>query len=134
MAQIVANSKALAKALHDRGITVLGAHKGFTETHQVIVDVKKFGGGLDVAHKLAKANIITNKNLIPSDKPDDWDYPSGLRIGTIEITRLGMKEAEMDIIADYIVRALENQEPVESVRKRVIEMRTGYQKIHYCFD
>ncbi|KOP71809.1 serine hydroxymethyltransferase [Cytobacillus solani] len=134
MAQIVANAKALAKALYDRGISVLGSHKGFTETHQVILDVKRFGGGLEVAHKLAKANIITNKNLIPSDKPEDWDYPSGLRIGTIEITRLGMKEAEMDIIADYIVSVLEGRDTVEDIRKRVIEMRSGYQKIHYCFD
>ncbi|WP_408007402.1 serine hydroxymethyltransferase [Pseudalkalibacillus sp. A8] len=134
MAQIVANSKALAKALHEREITVLGSHKGFTETHQVILDVKRFGGGLEVARKLANANIITNKNLIPGDKPEDWDYPSGLRIGTIEITRLGMKEAEMETIADYIVSVLEGRETIDSIRKRVIEMRSAYQKIHYCFD
>lgn len=134
MAQIVANAKALAKALDDRGVTVLGAHKGYTETHQVILDVKRFGGGLEVAHKLAKANIITNKNLIPSDKPEDWDFPSGLRIGTIEITRLGMKESDMETIANYIVSVLEDSVTTDSIRKQVIEMRRAFQKIHYCFD
>lgn len=134
MAQIAANAKALAKALDDRGVTVLGAHKGYTETHQVILDVKRFGGGLEVAHKLTKANIITNKNLIPSDKPEDWDFPSGLRIGTIEITRLGMKESEMESIADYITHVLEDSATPDSVRKQVIEMRRAFQKIHYCFD
>lgn len=134
MAQIVANAKTLGKALHDRGLTVLGSHKGFTETHQIILDVKRFGGGLHVANKLAKANIITNKNLIPGDKPEDWDNPSGLRIGTIEITRFGMKEDDMKTIADFIVHALEDREPLQSIRKKVIEMRSNYQKICYCFD
>ncbi|WP_339186733.1 serine hydroxymethyltransferase [Brevibacillus sp. FSL K6-6036] len=134
MAQIVSNAQALGKALSERGITVLGAHKGFTRTHQIILDVRAFGGGLEVAQELAKANIITNKNLIPCDKPTDWNHPSGLRIGTTEVTRLGMKEAEMESIAELIVTVLEKREPLEVTRKRVVEMRSAYQKIHYCFD
>ena len=77
---------------------------------------------------------ITNKNLIPSDRPEDWDYPSGLRIGTIEITRLGMKESDMATIADFIVNILNGRENTENVRKKVIEMRKSFNKIHYCFD
>ena len=50
MAQIVANAQALGAALDGRGIPVLGAHKGYTRTHQVIADVAAFGGGLDAAH------------------------------------------------------------------------------------
>ena len=65
MAAIVANAQALAHALQTRGVPVLGAHKGYTRTHQVIADVREFGGGLEVAHRLAEANIITNKNLLP---------------------------------------------------------------------
>ncbi|ALC83125.1 MULTISPECIES: serine hydroxymethyltransferase [Bacillus] len=134
MAQIVKNSKALGKALHDRGVTMLGAHKGFTKTHQVIADVRSFGNGLDIAKKLGDANIITNKNLIPSDKPEDWDYPSGLRIGTTEVTRLGMKENDMETVADFMIDVLEDRKQTEQVRKEVIEFRKAYQKIHYCFD
>ncbi|MFM1654103.1 serine hydroxymethyltransferase [Brevibacillus sp. B_LB10_24] len=134
MAQIVANAQALGKALHDRGIPVLGAHKGFTRTHQVILDVKAFGGGYQVATRLAKANIITNKNLIPGDRPEDWDHPSGLRMGTTEVTRLGMKEAEMEVIADLIARVLANKEQPEVLKPRVMELRSSFRKVHYCFD
>ncbi|MCB0242543.1 MAG: aminotransferase class I/II-fold pyridoxal phosphate-dependent enzyme, partial [Anaerolineae bacterium] len=80
MAQIVRNAQALGAALEKRGIPVLGAQKGYTRTHQVIADVRGFGGGLDVAHLLARANIVTNKNLLPGDTPEDWDRPSGLRM------------------------------------------------------
>src|SRR5699024_11552701 len=100
--QIVSNAKALGKALNDRGVTVLGAHKDYTETHQVIVDVSQYGGGYDVAQRLAEANIITNKNLIPKDRPEDWDESSGLRIGTTEMKRYGMKEQETEYTADLI--------------------------------
>ncbi len=63
MAQIVRNAQALGASLSRRGIPVLGAHKGYTTTHQVIADVRQFGGGLHVAQHLARANIIANKNL-----------------------------------------------------------------------
>src|SRR5580704_15301895 len=84
MAQIVRNAKALASALDARGLPMLGRHKGFTETHQAIADARQFGRGLEAARRLERANIIANKNLIPDDKPADWDYPGGLRMGTIE--------------------------------------------------
>ncbi|HNN13310.1 MAG TPA: serine hydroxymethyltransferase [Anaerolineales bacterium] len=134
MAQIVKNSKALAKALDERGIPVLCANKGYTQSHQVIARVKQFGGGLDVAHRLARANIITNKNLVPEDKPEDWDRPSGLRIGTIEVTRLGMNETDMETIAEFIARVLIKNEDTESVAKDVVDFRYPKQTIYYNFD
>jgi glycine hydroxymethyltransferase len=130
MARIVANAQALAAALDAHGIPVLGAHKGYTRTHQVIADVRGFGGGLDVAHRLADSNIITNKNLLPNDAPEDWDRPSGLRIGTTEVTRVGMGEAEMRAIADLIARAVGG----ENVRDQARELRAGFQRVHYCFS
>jgi glycine hydroxymethyltransferase len=133
MAQIVRNAQALGAALARRGITILGAHKGYTTTHQVIADVRQFGSGLEVAQRLARANIITNKNLIPSDKPQDWNHPGGLRIGTTEITRLGMKEQEMETIADFIARILVNQEAPEEIVDDVVAFREPYQTVYYCF-
>src|SRR6266702_1259682 len=79
MAEIVQNAQRLGAALDRRGITVLAANKGYTRTHQIILDVRRHGGGLEVAGRLARANIITNKNLIPADRSEDWDRPSGLR-------------------------------------------------------
>ena len=134
MAQIVKNSKALGKALDERGIPVLCAERGYSQSHQIIARVKQFGGGLEVAHRLAQANIITNKNLVPEDRPEDWDRPSGLRIGTIEVTRLGMNEKDMETIADFIARVLIKQEDPELVGKEVIDFRLPKQTLYYNFD
>jgi len=134
MAQIVKNSQALGKALDERGIPVLGAKRGYSRTHQVIANVKQFGGGLDVAHRLARANLITNKNLVPGDEPKDWDRPSGLRMGTIEVTRLGMREADMATIADFICRVLVKNELPEAVAKDVVDFRLPQQTLYYNFD
>ncbi|MCB9100165.1 MAG: aminotransferase class I/II-fold pyridoxal phosphate-dependent enzyme [Anaerolineales bacterium] len=134
MAQIVKNSQALGRALAEHGISMLGADRGYSQTHQVIANVKPFGGGLDVAHRLAEANIITNKNLIPGDGPEDWDRPSGLRIGTIEITRLGLREADMATIADFMARVLIDGESTQTVGQDVIDFRLPLQTFYYNFD
>ena len=134
MAQIVKNAQALGRALDERGIPMLAARRGYTRTHQVIANVKQFGGGLEVAHRLAEANLITNKNLIPGDSPADWDRPSGLRLGTIEITRLGLMEADMAIIADFMARVLVEGEAPASVRRDVEDFRLPRQDFYYNFD
>ncbi len=134
MAQIVKNSKALGRALEQRGIPILAAERGYSETHQIIANVRQFGGGLDVAHKLAEANLITNKNLIPGDTPANWDRPSGLRIGTIEITRLGLMEGDMEAIADFFKRVLIDGENTNSVRQDVEAFRLPLQDFYYNFD
>jgi len=134
MAQIVRNAQALAAALDRRGIPVLCAHKGYTRTHQVIADAHAFGGGMDTAHLLARANLVTNKNLIPSDTPADWDRPGGLRLGTIEVTRYGMGPEEMDTIAGFVGRILIEKQSPEMVVEDVIEFRQAYQTLYYNFD
>jgi glycine hydroxymethyltransferase len=113
---------------------MFGSHKGFTQTHQAIADVRQFGGGLEVAHRLARTNIITNKNLIPSDQPSDWDRPGGLRMGTIEVTRLGMREREMEQIADFIARVLVDHTEPEALVGDVTDFRAPYQTLYYCVE
>src|SRR3954447_18857897 len=134
MHAVVDNAQTLAGALHSRGVPVLGDHKGYTTTHQVIADVRGFGGGLEVAHRLAEANLITNKNLLPNDAPEDWDRPSGLRIGTTEVTRLGMGDVEMQAIADMIAGVLVEGRDPQHVRGEALELRAGFQTVHYCFN
>ena len=134
MAAIVQNAQALGAALERRGVPVVGARRGYTTTHQVIADVSSFGGGLEVAQLLARANVITNKNLIPGDTPEMWDRPSGLRIGTIEVTRLGMGPAHMDAVAGFIARVLVEREPAERVLADVVDFRAGFQELYYCFE
>jgi glycine hydroxymethyltransferase len=113
---------------------MLAAHREFTRTHQVIADVRKFGGGLDAAQRLAEANIVTNKNLLPSDAPEDWARPGGLRIGTTEVTRLGMGPREMEEIAELAADVLVRGHDAAEVRRRVVDLRSGFQAVRYCFD
>lgn len=134
MAQIVANARTLAVALDERGVPVLGSHRGYTETHQVIADVSSLGGGLEAAQRLARANIITNKNLLPWDRREDWDRPSGLRLGTTEVTRYGMGPAEMTEIAELIASVLVQHEAPESVAPRAKALRASFPYLGYCFD
>ena len=113
---------------------MLAAHKGFTRTHQVIADLRGFGGGLDCARRLERANIITNKNLIPADRPEDWDRPGGLRIGAIEVTRLGMGAAEMEAIADFMARILVEGADPDALAGDVTDFRAPFQTLYYCFE
>ncbi|MEM3593680.1 MAG: serine hydroxymethyltransferase, partial [Candidatus Jordarchaeaceae archaeon] len=131
--QIVKNSKKLASSLHEMGFNVLCEHKGFTESHQVAVDVRKNRGGKNVAETLEKANIICNKNLLPWDKEENTDNPSGIRLGVQECTRIGMRESEMEHIASLIARIIIKGEKTEKVREEVIQFRKEFTETKYCF-
>lgn len=134
MRRIVDNARALASALDERGVPMLCRHKGYTATQQAIADVRGFGRGLANARKLERANIIVNKNLIPTDRPEDWDHPGGLRIGTIEVTRYGMGPKEMASIADMIARVVVRGEAPEAVKADAIALRRNFPTLYYCFE
>lgn len=131
---IIRNAKVLAEELHSYGFKVLGEKLGFTETHQVVLDVRNLGGGAEVAALLEKSNIITNKNMIPGDTPDKVREPSGLRMGVQEMTRYGCGVSEMKYIAELIEKVLIKKANTEEVKKEVIEFRKSYQEVKYTFD
>ncbi|MEA2055180.1 MAG: serine hydroxymethyltransferase [Candidatus Thermoplasmatota archaeon] len=128
--QIVRNAKKLAEGLYDNGVHVLGANYGFTESHQILFKVEKKKGGW-AAEELEKAGIIANMNMVPGDEHPM--HPSGIRLGVQELTRLGMKEAEMETIATFFKRVFLDREAANSVRKDVIAFKKNYRNIHYCF-
>src|SRR5262249_29140524 len=125
---------ALAAALDERGVPMLGRRKGFTTTHQAIADVRGLGRGYACARALEQANIIVNKNLVPADRPENWDEPGGLRVGTIELTRYGMGEAEMVVIAELIARVIRRGEAPERVRRDAIALRASFPRLYYSFE
>jgi glycine hydroxymethyltransferase len=99
--QVIDNAKALGQALHEAGFNLLGENKGFTESHQIAVDVTKYTLGGDAERALEAANIIVNRQLLPGDIKAGRHYqnPGGIRIGTSEITRIGMGKNEMSEVA-----------------------------------
>jgi len=133
--QVIRNAKSLADFLDKEGFKVLCPNKGFTESHQVIVNVKEFGGGRTVADRLEECNIICNKMSLPVDSPDDATRnPSAIRLGVQELTRFGMKEKEMKTIAEFFRRILMDEMSTDKIKKDVIDFRKQFQEIKYCFE
>ncbi|OGD49234.1 serine hydroxymethyltransferase [Candidatus Bathyarchaeota archaeon RBG_13_46_16b] len=134
--QVVRNAKALAQALYERGFNVLAEHKGFTNSHVILIDITKYGDGGTIEETLENANVIINRNLLPWDIKEGrhFMHPGGIRLGASEITRLGMKELDMSEIAEFIKRVVIDEEPPEKVRLDVAEFRKDCQKVHYCFE
>jgi len=121
-AQIVKNAKHLAKCLMEKGYKLVSDG---TETHLILVDLTSKGvTGKQAQNRLDEVGITLNKNTVPFDPRSPMD-PSGIRLGTPAITTRGMKEAEMEKIADWMDRVLSNidDEALHAeVKKEVTEM------------
>jgi len=135
-AQIVNNAQALGRAMHERGFKVLCPDQNFTTSHQIVVDITKYGDGGTLEKVLERSGIILNRNLLPWDIREGRHYknPGGIRLGTSEITRIGMKEREMGEIAEFIKRAVIDGEAPERVAADVAEFRRDYNRVHYAFE
>jgi glycine hydroxymethyltransferase len=134
--QVIKNAKMLAYSLANFGFNVLGEKRGYTESHQLAVDVSKYGDGGNIEKNLEKCNIILNRQLLPGDIKEGKNYlhPSGIRIGVPEVTRLGMKENEMYEIAAFIKKIVIDKQDNGKVLQDVIEFRKNFQKVQYAFD
>ncbi|MBI2111769.1 MAG: aminotransferase class I/II-fold pyridoxal phosphate-dependent enzyme, partial [Nitrosarchaeum sp.] len=134
--QIIKNAKVFAEALSNAGFKVLGESRGFTESHQVAVNVLDDSDGGKVEADLEKANIIVNRQLIPGDIKAGRNYfhPGGIRLGVSEITRLGMKQDQMKEIVSYIKEVVIEKKDPKKILSKVKAFRKNYQKVHYCFD
>ena len=129
--QVVRNAKALAAAMEKRGFKVEAKEFGYTESHQIAVNVSELGGGDEVSRVLKDNNIILNMNLLPFDPLGKAMNPSGIRIGVQEMTRFGMFEKEMDAIAEFMKRCLMDG---RYVGDDVKDFRREYQTVWYSFD
>jgi glycine hydroxymethyltransferase len=118
--QIAANARRLAANLASAGFKLVS---GGTDTHLMLVDVFSKGvTGKAAEAALDKAGITVNKNAIPFDQNPPM-VASGIRIGTPAVTTRGMREAEMDLVADYISRVLAapDDEAVQTMVKAEVE-------------
>ncbi|MGD0057024.1 MAG: serine hydroxymethyltransferase [Methanomassiliicoccales archaeon] len=128
--QTIRNAKALGQALHELGLEVLCPHLGFTESHTIAVDVSKHGGGEEVAKNLELANVMSNKNLLPGDESPV--RPSGIRLGSQELTRVGMRESEMKEVARLISKVVTDKGSIKKAKSQVKELRKDFTKVRYC--
>ena len=120
--QVIANAKALAKAMIDRGYNIVS---GGTDNHLMLIDLRNKGvNGKETEKALVKADITCNKNMVPYDDKSPF-ITSGIRLGTAAITTRGLKEAEMEIIADLInevIINIDNEQVLSAVRSKVNDL------------
>ena len=132
---IVANAKSLGAALAAEGFDVLAEERGYTASHQVLTrhGGPDSGAGRRAAATLEDAGIITNMNMLPGDTKA-MSGPSGLRLGVPELTRVGMGADEMQDVARFFARALIAEGEIATVKRDVIEFKSRFQTVKYCFE
>jgi len=128
---VVQNAKVLAAALDRLGFDVEAKEYGFTESHQVAVNVKKQGGGEKVSRELEINDIILNMNMLPHEPLRNHDHPEGIRIGVQEMTRFGMKPDDMERIATLMKECVIDN---KTVKEEANKFRSDYQNVLYSFD
>ena len=122
-AQVVKNAKALCEGLKKRGVRIVS---GDTDNHLMLVDLtEKNVSGKELEKRLDDAHITCNKNTIPND-PRSPFVTSGVRLGTPAVTTRGMKEDDMDKIAEIIAMVIDGEENVEAARKMAAELTEKY--------
>ncbi len=131
--QVVANAKAFAHALAGQGLTIEGDPDcDYTETHQVLLRIAKGAGGR-IANRLEANNIITNSQAFFDDP--SFNEASGIRMGTQEMTRYGMKEDDFrefaELFAEIVNGDTASQE--DKWREKVKSFRARFTDMHYCF-
>ena len=122
--QVVANCKALANGLLSRGINLVS---GGTDNHLILVDLRSLDlTGKELEHRLDEVYITANKNAVPND-PQKPFVTSGVRLGTAAATSRGLKEADMDKIAECIyLCATDFENSAEKIRETVNEICSRY--------
>lgn len=126
--QVQVNAQAYAKALKEKGVDVEGDERdGYTQTHQVLIRIDKFGNGMDIAQNLEENNILTNYQALPDD--ETFLEPSGIRMGVQEMTRFGMTENDFDTLAGFVAGVILEK---KNVREKVKDFRQNFLEMKYC--
>lgn len=123
-AQIIKNAQALAEGLRKRGVNLVS---GGTDNHLMLADLRSLGiTGKELEQRLDSVYITANKNAIPND-PEKPFVTSGIRLGTAAVTTRGLKEEDLDLVADCIYRAATDYEnQVEVLRETVTSICRKY--------
>ncbi|AWS40444.1 serine hydroxymethyltransferase [Streptosporangium sp. 'caverna'] len=129
---MIATARRLAAELLALDIPIFAADRGCTRSHQFAVMAHRYGGGQRAARRLRQANLLTCGIGLPAESIDG--DVNGLRIGTPEIVRLGMTEADMPALASFIARGLDPSVDPETVAPEVTEWRRRFSGVHFIAD
>ena len=129
---MVQTSQALAQNLQNRGVNIYASDRGFTTSHQFAILAAPYGGGQRAAKRMGEAGLLACGIGLPI-APVDGDL-NGLRIGTPEIVRLGMKVEHMDQLADFIARSLDLSNDAHLIQREITEWRKQFIGVHYTVD
>lgn len=129
---MVETSQALAQHLQNKGVNIYAANKGFTKSHQFAILASPYGGGQNAARRMAQAGLLACGIGLPvAAVAGDLN---GLRIGTPEIVRLGMKVGDMAQLADFIAQSLDTNIEPTLVQREVALWRKKFSGVHYTVD
>ena len=121
--QIIKNAQALSKGLMGRGVKIIS---GGTDNHLMLIDLRgEEVTGKELEKRLDAAHITCNKNTVPND-PRSPFVTSGVRLGTPAVTTRGLKEEDMDVIAECIALVLQSEDNIEKVKGMVTELTAKY--------
>ena len=121
--QIVKNAQALCKGLQKRDVKIVS---GGTDNHLMLIDLRgEDVTGKELEKRLDAAHITCNKNTVPND-PRSPFVTSGVRLGTPAVTTRGLKEDDMDMIAECIALVLQSEDNIEKVKGMVAELTAKY--------
>ncbi|HYB08610.1 MAG TPA: aminotransferase class I/II-fold pyridoxal phosphate-dependent enzyme [Alphaproteobacteria bacterium] len=126
---MVETARALAESLGGEGVDVFASKRGATRSHQFALEAAAYGGGQHGARHLRRCNILTCGIGLPGPKVEG--DVNGLRIGTPEIVRWGMGNADMPLLAKLIARALSTRESLDSVARDVTQFRRHFNRLHF---
>lgn len=115
--QVIQNSHALAEALDEAGVPVRCREYGYTASHQVLLDMDRLKDSEKIPDKLQEANVIVDR---------------GIRLGTNEMTRRGMRERDMNEVAGIIARILSGKETPRAAKRKVIALARKFRRVRYA--
>lgn len=129
---MVSTARALAAELHSLGVPVYAADRGYTTSHQFAVLAAGYGGGQSAARVMRRSGLLACGIGLPEGAVDG--DTAGLRIGTPEIVRIGMKDKDMPALARLIAQSLENNVDTGVLARQVREFRGQFSGVHYTVD
>jgi len=115
--QVIRNSRALAEALDEQGIPIRCKDYGYTASHQVLLDMDKLKDSAQVPEKLEQANVIVDR---------------GIRLGTSEMTRRGMRERDMNDIAEIVAKVIHSQVTLSAARRKATALAKKFRQVRYA--